>query len=36
MFPVPFVYPLISILCVNVAWRRLKATGAYASSATQK
>jgi hypothetical protein len=32
-FPMPFVYPLISILCVNVAWYRLKAVGADVTSA---
>jgi hypothetical protein len=32
-FPVPFVYPLISVLCVNVAWYRLKAVRADVTSA---
>ena len=26
-YPVPFVYPLLSVVLVNVAWHRLKLTG---------
>jgi hypothetical protein len=33
VFPVPFVYPAISILCVNFAWHRLRVGGSSATPA---
>ena len=34
-FPVPFVYPAISILCVNLAWRRLRVGGSSVTPAVR-